>query len=201
MPSPFLPSAARRARLGPPLRRRGAGVASALGLVLGLVAGLLVASPAQAAPPAYVALGDSSSSGTGTGTYINDGTSCQRSVYAYPSLIASARGYALDFRACSGATVADVTGTQLGSLSASTSYVTISVGGNDAGFASVLTECALPSWLSNCYGAISSAQSIINNTLPGRLSTLYAAIRSRAPRRRSRWWATRGCSTGGTAAG
>jgi hypothetical protein len=54
------------------------------------------------------------------------------------------------------------------------------VGGNDAGFADVLTECALPGWASNCNGAINGAQNIINNTLPNRLSTLYAGIRSRA---------------------
>ena len=60
-------------------------------------------------------------------------------------------------------------------------YVTISVGGNDAGFANVLTTCAQPSWLSNCYGAIDKANSFITNTLPGRLNTLYASIKVKAP--------------------
>ena len=69
----------------------------------GLLTPLLL-QPAQAAAPAYVALGDSYASGTGTRSYIADGTSCQRSTSAYPSLIAAARGYALNFRACSGAT-------------------------------------------------------------------------------------------------
>src|SRR6476659_5808907 len=126
----------------------------------GLVA-LLTSTPlapalpaAHAATPSYVALGDSYSSGVGTRTYIDDGTSCQRSVYAYPSLIAAAKGYALNFRACSGAKVADVTSTQLSALTASTSYVTISVGGNDAGFTSVITTCAEPAWLSDCSGAV-----------------------------------------------
>jgi len=146
----------------------------------GLLAPLLL-QPAQAAAPSYVALGDSYASGTGTRSYIADGTSCQRSTSAYPSLIAAARGYSLNFRACSGATVTDVTNTQLSALTASTSHVSISVGGNDAGFADVLTECALPWWASNCDGAINSAQSYITTTLPSRLSTLYAAIRSRAP--------------------
>jgi hypothetical protein len=142
---------------------------------------LVPAPPAGSAAPAYVALGDSYSSGTGTRSYISDGTSCQRSTYAYPSLVAAARGYSLNLRACSGAKVADVTDTQLSALGASTSYVTISVGGNDAGFADVLTECATPWWAGDCDGAIDQAQAFINNTLPGRLSTLYAAIRSRAP--------------------
>ena len=140
------------------------GAIAALGAASALT---LTALPAQAAG-SYVALGDSYSSGTGTRSYINDGTSCQRSVYAYPSLIAASKGLTLNFRACSGATVADVTSTQLSALSASTTKVSISVGGNDAGFADVLTECAQPGWASDCNGAIDDAQYIIDNVLPGR---------------------------------
>ena len=148
-------------------------------LCLGATA--LAIPPAHAATPSYVALGDSYSSGVGTRTYINDGTTCQRSVYAYPSLIAAARSYSLNFRACSGATVADVTRAQLSALSANTSYVTISVGGNDAGFSRVLTDCGQPSWLSNCNGAINKAQNYIHNTLPASVLKLYSSIRSKAP--------------------
>jgi lysophospholipase L1-like esterase len=158
------------------IRRRAALAAAALAVPL-----LAVAPPAQAAAQSYVALGDSYSSGVGTRSYISDGTSCQRSVYAFPSLIAAARGYNLNFRACSGAKVSDVTNNQLGALGASTSYVTISVGGNDAGFTSVITTCAEPSWASDCNGAVKKAQGYITTTLPGSLSTLYSAIRSKAP--------------------
>ena len=136
---------------------------------------------AHSAPPSYVALGDSYSSGTGTRTYLNDGTTCQRSVYAYPSLLAAAKGYALNFRACSGAKVADVSALQLSALSSSTSYVTVSVGGNDAGFTSVLTACAQPWWAADCDAAIDRAEDRVRSTLPGALASLYAAIRSRAP--------------------
>ena len=163
-------------------RRRALG--TGLSALIGIGAALALGDPAVAAGTGYVALGDSYSSGTGTRTYINDGTSCQRSVYAYPSLDASALGLALNFRACSGATVADVTNTQLSALTSTTAYVTISVGGNDAGFASVLTTCAQPSWVSNCNGAIDTAQNTINNTLPGRLATLYSSIRAKAPNAR-----------------
>jgi lysophospholipase L1-like esterase len=148
---------------------------------VGLVAGLMSAPSAHAAAPTYVALGDSYASGTGTRSYISDGTSCQRSTYAYPSLIAAARGYSLNFKACSGAKIPGVTNNQLGALTTATNYVTISVGGNDAGFSSVLTECAQPGWMSNCNGAIDTAQNYINNTLPGKLSTLYASIKAKAP--------------------
>lgn len=157
-------------------RLRSAAAALAL-----LAAALIPAPPAVAAGASYVALGDSYSSGTGTRAYLADGTACQRSVYAYPSLIASAKGYALNFRACSGATIPDVVATQLGALGPTTSYVSLSVGGNDASFVAVLTECAKPAWMSNCTAAIDRAQAIITQQLPGSLASLYGQIRSRAP--------------------
>ena len=138
-------------------------------------------APADGAGPEYVALGDSYASGTGTRSYLDDGTSCQRSAYAYPSLIAAARGYTLNFRACSGATIPDVTAGQLSALSAATTYVSVSVGGNDAGFADVLTECAFPWWASDCDGAIDGAQAYINGAMPAQLGTLYGQIRGLAP--------------------
>ena len=149
--------------------------------VLAALVPLAVQAPAHAAGPSYVALGDSYASGVGTRTYINDGTSCQRSTYAYPYLVAQQKGYTLNFQACSGATTSTVTNSQLSSVTSTTKYVTISVGGNDAGFSDVITECAQPGWMSDCDGAINNAQNIINNTLPGRLNTLYGSIKSRAP--------------------
>ena len=149
--------------------------------VLAALIPLAVQAPAQAAGPSYVALGDSYASGVGTRSYISDGTSCKRSTYAYPYLVAQQKGYTLNFKACSGATTSTVTSSQLSAVVSTTKYVTISVGGNDAGFSSVITECAQPGWMSNCDGAINTAQSFINNTLPGRLNTLYGSIKSRAP--------------------
>ena len=159
-------------------------LAGGLASALALIGGILTLGPAGAAGPSYVALGDSYSSGVGTRTYISDGTSCQRSTYAYPYLISQSRGFTLNFQACSGAKIPDVTNNQLGALSTGTAYVTLSVGGNDAGFSSVITECALPGWASNCDGKINTAQSYINSTLPGALSTLYASIKSKAPNAR-----------------
>lgn len=149
------------------------------------LAGIALATglpPAGAAPgDSYVALGDSYSSGTGTRDYLDDGTSCQRSALAYPSLIAASAGLDLNLRACSGATTADVTNSQLSALDASTDRVSISVGGNDAGFADVLTECATPAWAGDCDAAVDGAESTITSTLPERLTSLYAAIRAKAP--------------------
>lgn len=157
--------------------------AAAFATVAAAAAGLLAVEPppVQAAGSAYVALGDSYSSGTGTRSYIADGTSCQRSVHAFPSLVATSAGHSLTFRACSGATVRDVTDLQLGALGPDTAYVSISVGGNDAGFADVLTECAKPAWASNCHRAIDRARMIVTGELPRSLATLYSTIRSQAP--------------------
>ncbi|WP_090851241.1 SGNH/GDSL hydrolase family protein [Nocardioides lianchengensis] len=141
----------------------------------------LAPPPASAAGEEYVALGDSYSSGLGTRSYLDDGSECRRSTSSYAGLIAAAQDLALNLRACSGATVPDVASTQLDALSGSTSYVTISVGGNDAGFADVLTECALPAWASDCAGAVAGAQAYVSDTLPGALGGLYSSIRSAAP--------------------
>src|SRR5690349_650762 len=97
---------------------------------------LSVVAPATAsAGTNYVALGDSYSSGVGTDNYLNDGTSCDRSPQGYPALWAAAHSVSsFSLVACSGAATADVLNNQLGGLSASTSLVTITIGGNDAGF-------------------------------------------------------------------
>jgi lysophospholipase L1-like esterase len=152
----------------------------AVPLFVALTLSLAGMTPAQAAGGAYTALGDSYSSGVGSRTYYSDSGSCHRSPYAYPVLAAQRTGTTLTFVACSGAKVADVQNNQLGNLSASTSYVTVSVGGNDAGFADVITACARP-WPFTCTAEISNANTFINNTLPGRLDGLYTAISTRAP--------------------
>jgi lysophospholipase L1-like esterase len=97
--------------------------------------------------------------------------------------VAGQLGAKLTFAACTGATSIDVLANQLGSLSAATTYVTVSAGGNDAGFAPVITQCAKP-WPTTCWGDIGEANSYITRSLPGRLDKLYAAIRTRAPRAR-----------------
>jgi lysophospholipase L1-like esterase len=149
------------------------GVASLVGAVV-LV--LCLAGSALAADK-YVALGDSYSSGVGTGSYTLS-SSCLRSTYAYPYLEAQARpNTALVFVACSGATTTDVMNNQIQSVTADTRFVTITIGGNDAGFSNVIVSCTTL----GCGSAISNAQSYIRNSLAGRLDTVYSAIRSRAP--------------------
>jgi lysophospholipase L1-like esterase len=126
----------------------------------------------------YVAQGDSYASGTGTREYYD--STCQRSKHSYAKQLASQEGMNLSHVACSGARIPDVRANQLGALSETTALVTISIGGNDAGFASVLTQCAKP-WPWTCWGDIDNARSFITNTLPGQLDSLYTEIQTRAP--------------------
>jgi lysophospholipase L1-like esterase len=150
-----------------------------IGAVVCAVA-ICLAFAAQAMATKYVALGDSYSSGTGTRTFYEP--TCQRSVYAYPYLLHEAHPtWTFVDAACSGATTSSLLSSQVSSVTSETNWVTYTIGGNDAGFSSVITECALPGWASDCNGAINEAQSIIKNQLPGRLDEVNNAIKSRAP--------------------
>ncbi|MFF8259079.1 SGNH/GDSL hydrolase family protein [Streptomyces virginiae] len=158
-------------------------VAPAL-LALLAVTTLGLAQQASAAPAAgerFVALGDSYSSGVGAGSYLSDSGSCQRSSKAYPSLWAAANAPAsFSFTACSGATTGTVKSNQLSPLNSSTTLVSVTAGGNDVGFANVMQTCVLQSE-ATCLTAVNNAIGQINGTLPGSLSSLYGAIRSKAP--------------------
>src|SRR6185312_6877215 len=148
----------------------------AIGVVAVLVGVLAPASVAAASQ--YVDLGDSYASGVGTRVFYSESGSCKRSPEAYGPKIAAAKGYTLSFQACSGAKTSNVIETQLGTLSGSTALVSISIGGNDAGFSNVILNCAL--YYFTCGGAISEANSFIANKLGGLLDTTYNNIRSRA---------------------
>jgi lysophospholipase L1-like esterase len=121
----------------------------------------------------YIALGDSYSSGVGAGT-------CGRTTYAYPQLYANQTGDSLAFEACSGAKTADVLANQVGALSASTNLVSITIGGNDAGFGDILLSCVLGGD-AGCKTATDKAKQYAKDTLPGKLDQVYAAIHSGAP--------------------
>ncbi|WP_217238836.1 SGNH/GDSL hydrolase family protein [Streptomyces sp. AC555_RSS877] len=157
-------------------------VGSLLLAVATALTGATTAHAAQlAAPGGYVALGDSYSSGVGAGSYLSASGNCKRSTKAYPYLWAAAHSpSSFDFTACSGARTGDVLANQLTPLSAATALVSISVGGNDAGFADVMTTCVLQSD-SSCLSRINTAKAYVDSTLPGKLDSVYSAIRSKAP--------------------
>jgi lysophospholipase L1-like esterase len=145
-------------------------------------AGLVTATAAHAAGGAnYVALGDSYSSGLGAGDYISSSGSCDRSTLAYPEQWAGGNSPASFVSvACSGATTADVLSSQVSALSASTTLVSITIGGNDAGFSSVMETCVLAS-TSSCLNAVAAAEAFITSQLPGRLNQTLQTIAADAP--------------------
>ncbi|OIJ64143.1 SGNH/GDSL hydrolase family protein [Streptomyces mangrovisoli] len=148
-----------------------------------LAAGIALAgsASADAATGGYVALGDSYSSGVGSGSYISSSGSCDRSTKAYPYLWNTNNApSSFSFLACSGATTDDVVANQLGTLSSSTSLVSITIGGNDAGFSDVMTTCVLSSD-STCLSRINTAKAYVDSTLPGKLDSLYTTIHTKAP--------------------
>jgi len=140
---------------------------------------LALAPTASAATGGYVALGDSYSAGTGsTSDYLND---CDQSTAAYPYLYQQAQSpSSFSFQACSGATAPDIESGQLSALGSGTGLVSLTDGGDDVGFSTVMEDCVLYSQ-STCLSAITSAEKQATTTLPGTLDTLYTDIRHDAP--------------------
>lgn len=177
----------------------------------------------------YVAFGDSYSSGegaddyaAGTDTDYSDapGDGCRRSANAYPQLIAEDAGTPeeFDFVACSGARTwhfyeaqkpnplthdAQFLEAELpaGAVDHDTSLITLTIGGNDAGFGDILKECAKSTVVNPCSGDPERAEQPFQDALsrmkgeavaPGAggeadtrpLAEVYADIRERAPEAR-----------------
>jgi lysophospholipase L1-like esterase len=153
--------------------------------LLGAVAVLAAAVPAQAAAPvAYVALGDSYSAGVGAGGYDASSGICSRSPRSYTALWAGSHGVAsFTSVACGGATTTDVLNKQLSALNGNTTMVTITIGGNDAGFVEVVTTCLLGTD-GACSFAVNAGKAYATSVLPGKLDHTYQSIRSRAPHAR-----------------
>jgi lysophospholipase L1-like esterase len=138
--------------------------------------GLVRSAPGATGDDRYVALGDSFSSGVGTGGYTLS-RACGRSEYAYPWLVSQHRANtALTFVACSGATTASLMRTQIRFLSSSTDIVTVTIGGNDIGFADLIVQCTL----SECSKALDRTRSTLTSFLGPRLDNVYRAIGRRA---------------------
>ncbi|GAA3336369.1 SGNH family lipase [Amorphoplanes nipponensis] len=154
-------------------------------LVFSTLLSIIAATPAAAAAPYtnwdYVALGDSYSSGVGapgqTGL-------CLRSANGYPGLWNAAND-PKSYRsvACGGATTGSLRSTQLWPLTSGTDLVTLTIGGNDVGFASTVISCTLSSD-SACAATVASAMEVLRTELPAKLDATYADIRRKAPNAR-----------------
>lgn len=157
--------------------------------IVSLVAALgLVAAPAQATSPAIepdavpsavISMGDSYSSGLGTGSYTDD---CDRTGQAWGHLIFGDAVTERALLACSGAALPDMPAqvAALAALSDGTGdrLVTVTVGGNDVGFADELINCLTP--FVSCAGR---EQTLLARTqaLVEPLAQLYDEIQAAAP--------------------
>src|SRR3954454_4476167 len=147
---------------------------------------------AAVVPLTYAALGDSYSSGEGNPPFDSDSQAdgCDRSSHAWPRLIATQHPIVslVAHVACSGATSSALFGsfktepaqiTRLQQLSPAPTFVSVTIGGNDLGFSSLLTNC----FLFNCVfdGRVADAKSYLETTLPAVLVNDYAAIKAADP--------------------
>ncbi|GLY06017.1 SGNH/GDSL hydrolase family protein [Actinoplanes sp. NBRC 101535] len=147
-------------------------------LVTSSILSLALGTPARAASVDYTALGDSYSSGVGAS---GQSGSCLRSNYSYAAQWAAKNSpTSFQFLACSGATTDDVLSTQIPTLSSGADLISITIGGNDAGFAPTVITC-LTSSDAACVAKVNAGREYIQNTLPGKLDTTYAAIKAKAP--------------------
>jgi lysophospholipase L1-like esterase len=161
------------------------------------VAGGVLAPPASAStasvphhrPALLAALGDSYSSGEGNPPFEPAGDGCDRSAQAWPLLAAAELGWRATNLACSGAQTRDVVNPYknqpaqvdaLATLRPRPRVVTITIGGNDAGFSTTLGACVAADCVAT--HAIAAANARIVALLPERLVDTYRAVEQAAPR-------------------
>ncbi|NED97310.1 SGNH/GDSL hydrolase family protein [Phytoactinopolyspora alkaliphila] len=154
--------------------------ASASPSAVGEGLGSLEAKVVRDAPAGVVSLGDSYSSGLGVGTYDDD---CDRTPQSWGMLIFDDDVSASDrlTLACSGADIAEVYD-QLEELErlggTGGRLITLTVGGNDIGFASELANCFVP------FVGCDSREAVLRaeiEALVDPLTDLYRAVQAAAP--------------------
>ena len=142
----------------------------------------------------YTAMGDSYSSGEGNPPYDPNNDGCDRSNAAFGRQFAADTpgigSAGIQHIACSGATIANLTTTgqngeepQIDQMTSGSKLVTVTIGGNDAGFASVLTDCVttLTTCESDYNGANSSNEYTVIDGLKSQLVDAYDEIKAKAP--------------------
>ena len=162
-----------------------------------VVAGGVLAPPASASTASaphhhsrvLAALGDSYSSGEANPPFDPAADGCDRSPQAWPLLAAAKLRWSATNLACSGAQTKDVVAPYknqpaqvdaLAALRPRPGVVTITIGGNDAGFSTTLGACVVED---DCVaaGAVAAAEVKILTVLPDRLVDTYRAVEAAAP--------------------
>lgn len=186
------------------------------GQVTGTGTGPSVLSGAGTGPAKYVALGDSYAAvgRIAPGSWGAGPVACVRTDDAYPTVVARELGVGTFVNAtCGGAVAKDFTEVgrtgappQFDALDADTDLVTMTIGGNDVGFAAVIVACALrpntaPELMpvvdaatasmskgfdptTGCSDVIDRQAAAALEDLDQRMDAVYAGIAERAPRAR-----------------
>jgi lysophospholipase L1-like esterase len=132
----------------------------------------------------FVALGDSYAAGLGAGNYGDKQDCVQSKDGGYPHLWAALRTVAkfgtITDATCAGAKINDVRYEQLTALNENTGWVTLTVGGNDAGWTKSLQACLLGTD-ETCKSSVDTAVTTVQSALPAELDALYKVIRNQAP--------------------
>jgi len=158
----------------------------------GAPGGQISASPVSAGKPlTIVALGDSYSSGEGNAPFDLDAAGCDRGSNAWPRLLGQRlTGSTVRIIACSGAKTTALTSSFKGqppqlaalrSLIASgvrPDLVTITIGGNDAGFGPTIVSCVV--WRCFWTGHDDNSREYVRDTLPPLLQTAYSQVKEAA---------------------
>lgn len=174
------------------------------GVVPGVVLAVALASGgAEGCAPAradgavrYVALGDSFAAGPLIPHHVDGSGLCLRSDHGYPALLAK-KLKVRSFRnvSCAGAKIGDLTSgdsPQLDAVKRKTTLVTVSVGGNDIGFARIALTClslgvtdprGAPCRKAFVQNGTDKLRARIDATAP-KITKLLKRIHSRAPRAR-----------------
>lgn len=160
--------------------------------MIAVLGGVFAAAPASAdVPPeatvSYVALGDSFAAGTGAGDYTAESGWCHRSNNA-ASAVWGRQHPEIPTRsfACMGATTEDVLGDidtapKIAAALAGATKVTLTVGGNDVGFAHVVAHCLFGDGLQCAKYYDETTELAILRELPQKLDALYARLKVLAP--------------------
>lgn len=139
----------------------------------------------QTAPVTYVALGDSYSAGVGTQAGRTHDNTCERTSSAWPNLLAKQSNLELLANlACSGAQTFNMFGSfknepsQAKRLKAmKPDVVTVTIGGNDAGFSKALYNC----FRFDCTKGKLSQNGVAIDQLRQRLVTVFTALQRSVP--------------------
>ncbi|KAI4189588.1 MAG: hypothetical protein LQ346_005088 [Caloplaca aetnensis] len=130
----------------------------------------------------WTAIGDSFAAGIGAGQYpkTHEDTSCSRYGDAYPVMLNDLMEIpqaSFNFIACTGAISAEIKDQAKQLALGSQDLLTISAGGNDVGFSTVLKECVyLPSSEKACEAALATASSLVEHELQSNIESLLDSV-------------------------